>query len=255
MGYPFCLPTELLLRHPQVEEATRCQTPRTKETIRQITVTLRGPLLPQLSLGRWGSFYLCPWVPEPLRFYRCHRFGHHQVFCANIIKCRICSGSRKTQECLVKYKAKQDIVHHCSNCKQAHQAWNKSCPARLRLVERGRERQAAWIANQQKTATMPAPPGTFVWVEQLPTAPHPAPRSTPISFPPLPPSAAALPQPPIISLSSRRSSRTTRSTQTIAPLSTTPPLTTYYLFTSTSPLHFLHPDTRHASADFLFSVQ
>ena len=50
MGYPFRLPTELLLRHPQVEEAIRCQTPRTKEATRQVTVTLRGSLLLMLSL-------------------------------------------------------------------------------------------------------------------------------------------------------------------------------------------------------------
>ena len=91
MGYPLRLPTDLLLRHPQVEEATRYQTPRTKEATRQVTVTLRDPLLSQLFLGSWGAFYLRPWVPEPLRWYRCHRFGHHQASCANIIKCGISS--------------------------------------------------------------------------------------------------------------------------------------------------------------------
>ena len=106
MGYPLRLPTELLLRHLQVKEATRCQTPRTKETTRQVTVTLHGPLLAQLSLSSWGTFYLRPWVSEPLQCYRCHRFGHHQASCANIIKCGICSGSHKTEECLVKCKAK-----------------------------------------------------------------------------------------------------------------------------------------------------
>ena len=104
MAYPLRLPTKLLLRHLQVDEATRCQTPRTKEATRQVTVTLRGPLLPPLSLDSWGTFYLRPWVPEPLR---CYRFGHHQASCANV-KCGICSGSHETLECLVKYKAK-----HC----------------------------------------------------------------------------------------------------------------------------------------------
>ena len=160
MGCPLRLPTELLLRHPQIEEATRCQTLRTKEATCQVTVTLRGPLLSQLSLGSWWTLYLCPWVPEPLQCYRCHRFGHHQASCANVIECGICSGSHDTQECLVKYKAKQDIVHRCPNCNQAHHAWSKSCPARLRLVERGRERQATWVANQQKTEQSRAAPST-----------------------------------------------------------------------------------------------
>ena len=103
MGCPLRLPTELLLRHPQVKEATRCQTHCTKEATRQVTVTLRGALLPHLSLGSWGTFYLRPWVPEPLRCYLCHRFGYHQTSCANVIKCGICNGSHETQECLVKY--------------------------------------------------------------------------------------------------------------------------------------------------------
>ena len=83
MAYPLRLPTELLLRHPQVEEATRCQTPHTKEVTRQVTVTLRGPLLSQLFLDSWGTFYL--------------RFGHHQASCANVTNCGICSGSHETQ--------------------------------------------------------------------------------------------------------------------------------------------------------------
>ena len=77
MGYPLRLLTDLLLRHPQVEDTTRCQTPRTKEATCQVTVTQRGTFLSQLSLGSWEIFYLRPWVLEPLRCYRCHRFGHH----------------------------------------------------------------------------------------------------------------------------------------------------------------------------------
>ena len=95
-------------------------------------------------------------------------------------------------------------------------------PICLRLMERGRERQAAWVANQQKTTTIPAPPSTYVWGQQLPTALPYAHRSAPTDFPLLPPTATALRQPPITSLLSRRTPRTTRSTQTIAPLSTTP---------------------------------
>ena len=215
MGYPLRLPTDLLLRHPQ---ANRCQTLRTKEATHQVTVTLRSPLLPQLSLDSWGNFYLRSWMLEPLRCYRCHCLCHHQTSCASIIKCGMCSESHETQECLVKNKAKQNIVHRCPNCNRAHHAWNKSCPARLRLVERSRERQAAWVVNQQKSETIPASPGTFVW--GLLTAPPPAPRPAPTDFSSLPPTAAAPRQPPMTNLPSRRPPRTTRSTQTIAPLCT-----------------------------------
>ena len=61
----------------------------------------------------------------------------------------------------------------------------------------------------------------FVWGQQLPTAPPPAPRPTPTDFPPLPPTTAASRQPPIASLPVRRPPRTTRSTQMIVLLCTT----------------------------------
>ena len=169
------------------------------------------------------------------------------------MKCGIYSEFHETQKCLAKYKAKQDIVHCYPNWNQAHHAWNKSCPARLRLVEWGREWQPAWISSQQKTATISAPPGTFVWGQQLPTALPPArAQHPPISH--LSPTATDPRQPPTTSLTVWQPSRATR---TIVPLCTTPSslLTTHYLFTSTSLLHFLHPDTRHASADFSFSIQ
>ena len=220
-------------------------------------VTLCGLLLLQLSLGSWGTFYLRPWVPEPLQCYRCHRFGHHQASCANVIKCGMCTGFHETQECLVKYKVKQDIVHRCPNCNQTHHAWNKACSARLRLVERGRERQYVWLANQQKTATILAPPSTFVWDQQLPTAPPPAPCPTPADFPPLPPTTVSPRQPPITNLPPSLPMTITRNSfhSDDRPALHHTLLTTYYLFTLRSPLHFLHPDTRHVFTDFPFSVQ
>lgn len=198
MGYPLRMPLSILQHHPQVEEAARCQTTRGQMDTRQVLVTLRGDLPPSLSLGNWGTFYLRPYTPEPLRCYRCHRFGHHQAACVRPVVCGMCSGSHTTDSCLTKYKAKQEVRHRCPNCSGSHHAWNLNCPVRLQLVNHGRERQAAWVEEQQRIT--PAPPGTFVWGQQRRTLtlPPAVPPLTSEEFPPLPQTTATVtPLPPV----------------------------------------------------------
>ena len=188
MGFPLRLPPSLLLRHPQVESATRCQTSRTQEDTRQVLVTLRGPLPPSLPLGNWGTFYLRPFTPEPMLCFRCQRFGHHQAVCTRHQVCGMCSGQHETRVCLEKYRAKQEVVHKCPNCSGPHHAWNPICPVRLQRVNRGREQQVQWVQEQQLAADTPAPPGTFVWGNQRQQAAQsvPQPPPAPEEFPPLP---------------------------------------------------------------------
>lgn len=205
MGYPVRMPVELLKRHPTVEEATRCVRTRYQWDTRQVLVTLRGPIPPHIDLGNWGTFYLRPYMPEPLRCFRCQQFGHHQATCKKKEVCGICSALHPTRQCMTKYKANEAVRTRCPNCSGNHHAWNKLCPERLRRVEQGRERQVAWVREQQEKTATPAPPGTFVWGQQRGTqAPAPPPATlSPQDFPALPtvappsqPAAPPTPQPP-----------------------------------------------------------
>ena len=194
MGYPLRMPTALLLRHPQVEEATRCLTSRQQDETRQVLVSVRGPLPPHIDLGNWGTYYLRPYTREPLRCFRCQRYGHHKDNCSRAVTCGICSGGHWTEKCLTLYKEKKEVRHRCANCGAAHHAWNPACPVRLQRVHQDRERQVTWVQEQQKTSTAPAPPGTFVWGQQqrhtappMPLQqPRPGPSDTQQDFPPLP---------------------------------------------------------------------
>lgn len=192
MGYPRRLPVTLLQRHTQVEEATRCLTNRQRDETRQVVITVRGPLPPMIDLGNWGTFYTRPWVPEPLRCFRCQRFGHHRANCSLPHVCGMCSGAHPTEECLEKYKAKQTISAKCPNCSGKHHAWFPQCPARVRHVDRGREYQVRWVKENQATSAAPAPPGTFVWGSQRVSAPPNPVNAT--EFPPLPMTAAPPPE-------------------------------------------------------------
>ena len=163
MGYPLRMPLALLQRLPQVEEAMRCITPRLKEETRQVIVTVRGTLSPNLDMGNWEVFYLRPYTPEPLRCFRCQQFGHHQNNCSCTPACGICSRKHVIQQCLDEYKTKHEVTHKCPNGWEGHHAWNHSCPARLQRVTQGRERQVSWVQDQQRTAMIPGPLGTFIW--------------------------------------------------------------------------------------------
>ena len=225
MGYPHRLPTDLLLRNPQFESAERCQSRKTRDLTRQVVVTVRGPVPASVSLGNWGTFYLRPYTPEPLRCFRCQRFGHHQANCARPQVCGVCSGLHETRLCLDRFKAKEPVTHRCPNCSGAHHAWNPSCPVRTQWVDRGRVRQVDWVQQQQSVAAVPAPPGTFVWGQQRRAQP-PAPVSLE-QFPPLlPPSAAPAPPPsPLPARPSRRPATRSQGTQATPPAATAPPLT------------------------------
>ncbi|XP_045116126.1 uncharacterized protein LOC123507382 [Portunus trituberculatus] len=214
MGYPLRMPPFLLRHHPQVEEATRCVTPRDREETRQVLVSVRGPLPTQIDLGNWGVFYLRPYTPEPLRCYRCQRFGHHQANCSRPSVCGICSGLHETRQCLTRYKVKQVVTHKCPNCGQGHHAWNTAFPARQQRVVQGRVRQVQWVQDQQRAAMTPAPPGTFVWGQQRSIPDNTSPQLTQQDFSPLVPTASQLP-------SSQRPPQSPNGTNRLAP--TKPP--------------------------------
>ena len=113
------------------------------------------------------------------------------------MKCRMCSGSHETQECLVMYKRKQDIVHRCPSYNQAHP--NPALPvfSSKNGVVNG---NLSGLLTSRKSPQSQQLPGTFVWGQQLPTASQLAPGPAPTEFSPLPPIAAAPCQPPTTSL-------------------------------------------------------
>ena len=89
--------------------------------------------------------------------------------------CAICSSYHEKNTCLAKYKAKEAVNHKSPTCSGRHHDWNPSFPARLQRINQGRERQVAWV-QQHRTTSSSAPPGTFVWGQQLWTSP-PAPSA------------------------------------------------------------------------------
>ncbi|XP_046577580.1 uncharacterized protein LOC124285397 [Haliotis rubra] len=60
------------------------------------------------------------YVPNPLRCYKCQRFGHGSNSCRNSVVCYRCGDNHESTDC------KKDF--RCCNCDGTHAASSKSCP-------------------------------------------------------------------------------------------------------------------------------
>ncbi|KAG7172481.1 RNA-directed DNA polymerase from mobile element jockey-like 9, partial [Homarus americanus] len=135
LRYPLELPVEVVIKHPKVTKAERCVTSRDKAQTRQVLMDIKGTVPEEVDLGNWGTYKLRPSVPEPLRCYKCQKFGHHQSRCHKNVRCGICSQSHMTEMCIQKHKDGTITTAKCPNCGKKHHAWSTSCPERLRADE------------------------------------------------------------------------------------------------------------------------
>ncbi|KAG7171660.1 putative RNA-directed DNA polymerase from mobile element jockey-like 84 [Homarus americanus] len=166
LRYPLELPVEVIIKHPKVTKAELCVTSRDKAQTRQVLVDIKGTVPEEVDLGNWRTFKLRPFVPEPLRCYKCQIFGHHQSRCHK---------NKHKDGTITKAK--------CTNCGKKHHAWNTLCPER-------RERMKVAMAKVQSQSRTEAPQSTFVWGQQRQNTVNPPPTPPQLSedsFPAFPP--------------------------------------------------------------------
>lgn len=84
--------------------------------------------IPERILVGYLSVPVRIFVPDPLRCYRCHRFGHGAKSCRAEERCGQCGQRGHSGECVAADKK-------CVNCGEDHAAWNRKCKVYVREKE------------------------------------------------------------------------------------------------------------------------
>ncbi|GFU79513.1 uncharacterized protein TNCV_2915731 [Trichonephila clavipes] len=93
----------------------------TGEKLSFASQTARYPKLPSNIKAGYLNCKLRPYIPNPLRCFKCQRFGHSQNSCRGQLTCSRCAAvGHSSTDCTLEPK--------CINCSQIHTADSKLCP-------------------------------------------------------------------------------------------------------------------------------
>ncbi|GFW28621.1 uncharacterized protein TNCV_2317691 [Trichonephila clavipes] len=88
---------------------------------KHLILTFNRPKLPTTIKVGYLNCKIRPYIPNPLRCFRCQRFGHSQTSCRGQLTCSRCaSAGHSSTDCTLEPK--------CINCSQSHPSNSKLCP-------------------------------------------------------------------------------------------------------------------------------
>ncbi|XP_067121978.1 uncharacterized protein [Centruroides vittatus] len=95
---------------------------------KHLILTFNKPTLPSFITAGYLRCSVRPYIPNPLRCFKCQRFGHSQTSCRGKSVCAQCgTEGHESTEC--------KTTPCCVNCKDAHPAYSRKCPAWQREKE------------------------------------------------------------------------------------------------------------------------
>ena len=155
-----------------------------------IVLSFSGEKLPGRVRVAWRSARVRPFVPYPIRCYRCQAYGHIASRCRGQERCGRCSS-------LGHNSASCEASPRCT-CGGDHEVWSGKCPMLQAEKKRVRERMGGkrTAAPQSSTPSAPPPPTSTIerpaeaaetlapYRNALMRGRHP-PQETPTPHPPL----------------------------------------------------------------------
>ncbi|XP_041357625.1 uncharacterized protein LOC121374586 [Gigantopelta aegis] len=86
-----------------------------------LILTFNMPFFPNSVKAGYLNIPVVPYIPNPLRCFKCQKFGHGQNTCRNKLTCARCGQfDHDSKVC------QNDIA--CTNCKGKHFAYSRECP-------------------------------------------------------------------------------------------------------------------------------
>ncbi|GFT93737.1 uncharacterized protein TNCV_246851 [Trichonephila clavipes] len=87
---------------------------------KHLIFTFNNPKLPNTIKAGYLNCKICPCIPNPLRCFKCQRFGHSQTSCLGQLTCsRFASVGYSSTDCTLEPK--------CVNCTQSNPSDSKLC--------------------------------------------------------------------------------------------------------------------------------
>ncbi|XP_067142484.1 uncharacterized protein [Centruroides vittatus] len=128
---------------------------------KHLIITFNNPTLPSFVTAGYLRCAVRPYIPNPLRCFKCQRFGHSQTSCRGKNLCAQCgTEGHNSTEC--------KSTPHCVNCKDAHPSYSRKCTAWQREKEIQRVKTVKNIsypeARRMVTPSAPMQQKTFAAV-------------------------------------------------------------------------------------------
>ncbi|XP_049523873.1 uncharacterized protein LOC125945682 [Dermacentor silvarum] len=88
---------------------------------KHLILTFGSSVLPEIIETGYVKIRVRPYIPNPLRCFKCQRFGHSSQNCRGRITCAKCADEHPSESC--------ENAPHCVNCDGEHAAYSRSCPS------------------------------------------------------------------------------------------------------------------------------
>ncbi|GFS71696.1 uncharacterized protein TNCV_2995001 [Trichonephila clavipes] len=104
----------------QVRRITIKKKDSTIVSTKHLILTFNSPKLPNTIKAGYLNCKIRPYIPNPLRCFKCQRFGHSQTSCRGQLTCSRCASvGYSSTDCTLEQK--------CVNCTQSHPSDSKLC--------------------------------------------------------------------------------------------------------------------------------
>ncbi|XP_055938053.1 uncharacterized protein LOC129968224 [Argiope bruennichi] len=89
---------------------------------KHLILTFHSSKIPEYIKAGYMKLAVRPYIPNPLRCFKCQRFGHSKASCRGSLTCARCAETgHENSDC--------NAPEKCFNCKGSHTSFSRSCPS------------------------------------------------------------------------------------------------------------------------------